>query len=176
MSQIATIALALMLTYAAPSATMSQQSPDTTNDTQSQMMGPGNMGARHMGPGRMMGGGMVMDDCPIMGLQNAVTPTDRLTAMKDRLAITDAQQNAWKDYTEKVTKVRESMGAMRDHMQKMQAAKSPVDRLDAHITAMEERLSMMKDVKPTLQALYDSFSADQKAKADNSLSPMGCMM
>jgi hypothetical protein len=75
-----------------------------------------------------------------------------------------------------MTKTWESMGTMREHMQKMQSAKSPIDRLDAHITMMETRLSTMKEVKPLLQALYYSLTADQKAKADTSLSPMGCMM
>jgi hypothetical protein len=179
MYRIPTIALALAMTCTAPSLMMAQQTPDTSpapsNESQSQMMGPGQMGHGRM-MGGMMGGGMMMGDCPVMGRQNAAMPADRFNDMKTQLAITDAQQSAWNAYTDKVTKNWESMGTMRDHMQKMQTAKSPVERLDAHITMMETRLSRMKELKPLLQALYDSLSADQKAKADTSLSPMGCMM
>ncbi len=180
MHRIPTIALAFTLTFAVPSDVRAQQAPDTSPpNAQSQSMGPGQMGHGRMmggGMGGRMGGGMMMDDCPMMGPQNAATPSDRLSTLKSQLAITDAQQSAWNAYTDKMTKTWESMGTMREHMQKMQATKSPVDRLDAHITMMETRLVMMKEVKPLLQSLYDSLTADQKAKADTSLSPMGCRM
>jgi LTXXQ motif family protein len=179
MHRIPSIALAFTLTFSVPADMRAQQTPDTSpgasQNAQSQTMGPGQMGHGRMMGGRM-GGGMMMDDCPMMGRQNAATPADRLTALKSELAITDAQQSAWNAYTEKITKTWESMGTMREHMQKMHSAKSPVDRLDAHITMMETRLATMKEVKPLLQALYDSLTADQKAKADISLAPMGCMM
>ncbi len=184
MHRISTIALAFALTIAVPADMRAQQAPESSpgafQNGQSQMMGPGQMGHGRMMGGRMgggmMGGGMMMNDCPMMGGQNAPTTVDRLNTLKSELAITDAQQSAWNAYTDKVSKVRESMGTMREHMQKMHSAKSPVDRLDAHITMMETRLVTMKEVKPLLQALYDSLTAEQKAKADTSLSPMGCMM
>lgn len=179
MHRISTIALAFTLTIAVPAGMRAQQAPDSSPGAsqtgQSQQMGPGQMGHGRMMGGRM-GGGMMMNDCPMMGGQNVATIADRLNTLKGELGITDAQQSAWKAYTEKVSKTRESMGTMREHMQNMHSAKSPVDRLDAHITIMETRLATMKEVKPLLQALYDSLTADQKAKADTSLSPMGCLM
>lgn len=180
MSRISTIALAATLAVASPVIGVAQQAPPASTDTQTQTMGPGTMRPGHMMGGRMiggMGGGMMIGDCPMMDHQNAATPADRLNQMKSALAITDAQQGAWNAYTEKVTKNWENMGAMRDRMQQsMQSAKTPVERIDARITMMETRLSTMKDMKPVLQTLYDSLSADQKAKADQSLTPMGCMM
>ncbi|MBY0225254.1 MAG: Spy/CpxP family protein refolding chaperone [Hyphomicrobium sp.] len=179
MHRIPTLALALTLALAVPSGIRAQQAPDASPsaspNAQSQATGPGQMGHGRMMGGRM-GGGMMMNDCPMMGGQNAATPADRLNTLKSELAITDAQQSAWNAYAEKMTKTWESMGTMREHMQKMHSAKSPVDRLDARITMMETRLATMKEVKPLLQALYDTLTADQKAKADTSLSPMGCMM
>jgi hypothetical protein len=35
---------------------------------------------------------------------------------------------------------------------------------------------VLKDVKPALARLYEALSADQKKKADDILTGMGCMM
>jgi hypothetical protein len=55
-------------------------------------------------------------------------------------------------------------------------ANTPVERLDAQIAAMETRLDALKQVKPVLGNLYSALSADQKKKADELLTGMGCMM
>jgi LTXXQ motif family protein len=55
-------------------------------------------------------------------------------------------------------------------------AKTPVERLEAHLAAMESRTKVLKDVKPALARLYEALSADQKKKADDILTGMGCMM
>ena len=68
------------------------------------------------------------------------------------------------------------MQAMRGSMAKVMEAKTPVERLDAHIAAMDGRLASLKEVKPALAALYATLSDDQKKKADQILTGMGCMM
>ena len=51
-------------------------------------------------------------------------------------------------------------------MVKVMEAKTPVERLDAHIAAMDGRLASLKEVKPALAALYGALSDEQKKKAD----------
>ena len=41
---------------------------------------------------------------------------------------------------------------------------------------MESRSNALKDVKPALAKLYEALSAEQKKKADEILTGMGCMM
>ena len=75
--------------------------------------------------------------------------------------------------------IKANLQSMQDMMQTMRAAfdaKTPVERLDAHLAAMEARLKALKDVKPALAKLYEALSADQKKKADDLLTAMGCMM
>jgi len=55
-------------------------------------------------------------------------------------------------------------------------AKSPVERLDAHLAAMENRITVLRELKPSLADLYAALSEDQKKKADQLLTGMGCMM
>ncbi len=41
---------------------------------------------------------------------------------------------------------------------------------------MESRTKVLKDVKPSLAKLYETLGAEQKKKADEILTGMGCMM
>ena len=59
---------------------------------------------------------------------------------------------------------------------KVMQAKSPVERLDAHLAAMENRITVLRELKPSLADLYAALSEDQKKKADQLLTGMGCMM
>jgi hypothetical protein len=68
------------------------------------------------------------------------------------------------------------MQGMRETMIKAMQAKSPVERLEGHITAMDGRLSALKELKPVLAKLYNVLSEDQRKKADELLTAMGCMM
>ncbi len=68
------------------------------------------------------------------------------------------------------------MQGMWQTMRKAFDAKTPVERLDAHVVSMESRLAALKQVKPALKKLYDSFTNDQKEKADDLLTELGCMM
>jgi len=54
--------------------------------------------------------------------------------------------------------------------------KTAVERLDAHLAAMEGRHAALKEIKPSLATLYSALSDEQKKKADQVLTGMGCMM
>ena len=129
-----------------------------------------------------MGRGMMgmMGDCPMMGMMmGADTSTfaeGRIAFLKAELAITDAQKAAWEAYAAALKKNLQGMQAMRQTMMKVMEAKTPTERLDAHIAAMDGRLASLKEVKPALAALYAALSDEQKKKADQILTGMGCMM
>jgi hypothetical protein len=151
-----------------------------------QQWGPGMMGPGY-GPGTMMRnwpsgpGGMMgmMGGCPMMSPTDAPTATfaeGRIAFLKAELAITDAQKSAWDAYAEAIKRNLQSMQGMWQTMKKVFEAETPVQRLDAHIAAMDTRLAVLKDIKPALETLYSALSADQKKKADQLLTGMGCMM
>jgi hypothetical protein len=131
------------------------------------MMGPGN------GPG-MMGG------CPMMGAttdgQASTFAEGRIAFLKAELGIVDAQKAVWDAYAETIKRNLQSMQGMRQSMKTVLEAKTPVERLDAHVAVMESRLTALKEVKPALAKLYAELTADQKKKADELLTGMGCMM
>lgn len=150
------------------------------------MMGRGGM----MGPGMgMMGQGMMMGGCPMMGaMMGPMMGTGagddkpqafaegRIAFLKAELAITEAQQGAWTAYAEAIRKNLGNMQTMHATMGQVMGAKTPGERLDAHVAAMEGRLAALKDMKPALTGLYSALSDDQKKKADTLLTGMGCMM
>jgi hypothetical protein len=125
--------------------------------------------------GRGMGGMMGMMGCPMMG-GGSMHVEGRVAFLKAELAITDAQATVWNAYAEALKKNMQGMQSMRETMMAAQQGKTPVERLDAHVTAMDGRLQALKDIKPALTALYDALSDDQKKKADQLLTAMGCMM
>ena len=145
-----------------------------------QQPGPG----MPMGPRGMVGMMQMMAGCPMMGPMmrmgteghGSVFSEGRIAFLKAELAITDAQKTAWDAYA---AAIKANLQSMQDMMQTMRAAfdaKTPVERLDAHLAAMEARVKALKDVQPALAKLYESLSADQKKKADDLLTGMGCMM
>jgi hypothetical protein len=132
-----------------------------------------------MGPG-MMGMMRMMGGCPMMGMMMGADTSafadGRIAFLKAELAITDAQKGAWETYAEALKKNLQGMQVMRQVMMRVIEAKTPVERLDAHISVMDGRLASLKEVKPALAALYAALSDDQKKKADQILSGRGCMM
>jgi len=141
------------------------------------MMGS-DKGGGMMGPGGMMG--MMGGGCPMMGMMGGgnmpMHAKGRVAFLKAELAITDSQAKVWDAYAEALKKNMQSMQDMHKTMMAARTAKTPVERLDAHVTAMEGRLQALNDVKPALAALYDALSDDQKKKADELLTGMGCML
>lgn len=154
-----------------------------------QMMGPGSgmmsgsAGAGRMGPG-MMGSGMMgsgmMGGCPMMGMttdgRTHTFAEGRIAFLKTELGITDAQKSVWEPYAAAIKRNLQGMQGMWQTMKAVSEAKTPVDRLNAHIAAMDSRVAMLKDVKPALEKLYAALSEDQRKKADEILTGMGCMM
>jgi hypothetical protein len=127
------------------------------------MMGPyGMMGQGMMGPGMMMGFGPMM--------------AGQLAYLKAELKITDAQKEAWDAYVSAVEARATTMQGM--HTATMQAmhAGNALERLDAHIRAMQSMLESMQAIKPVTVALYNVLSDDQKKKADELLGNGCCMM
>lgn len=139
------------------------------------MMGPGHgygmMG--NYGPG-MMGG------CPMMGAtadgKISTFAAGRIAFLKAELGITEAQKSVWDAYAETIKGNLQSMQGMEQTMKTVVEAKSPADRLNAQIAALESRVAALKEVKPTLEKLYAVLSDEQKKKADEVLTGMGCMM
>jgi Spy/CpxP family protein refolding chaperone len=146
------------------------------------MMGPGS--GWEIGPGMMgrwMRGGMMrMMGCPMMGeaAEGPVTTfaEGRIAFLKAELAITDAQRSAWESYAEAIKRNLESMRGMWQTMRAVFEAKTPVERIDAHLAAMESRLTALKGLRAPLATLYEALSPDQRAKADEILTDVGCMM
>jgi hypothetical protein len=137
------------------------------------MMQDGMMGGMMRRGGGMMG---MMENCPTMGGHTTAYAEGRIAFLKAELAITDAQKGAWEAYAAALKKNLDGMQAMRERMMKVMQAKSPVERLDAHLAAMENRITVLRELKPSLADLYAALSEDQKKKADQLLTGMGCMM
>lgn len=138
---------------------------------------PGPMPGMGMMDSGMMGMMRMMAECPMMMGGDIATHAEGRTAfLKAELAITDAQKAAWDGYAAALKKNLQAMQGTRQAMIKMMEAKSPVERLDSHIAIMEGRVAALKEVKPALGALYGALSGDQKKKADQLLTGMGCMM
>jgi hypothetical protein len=133
------------------------------------MMG-GMMGQGMMGPGM----GMMMGSGPMMGLMMGTGPMmeGRLAYLKAELGITDAQTSAWDDYVAAVKARHSGMQDMHAGMIKAMHSGNAVDRLDAHVKAMESMVESLKALKPPTVALYAVLSDDQKKKADQLLG--GC--
>lgn len=139
------------------------------------MMGPGyGYGMGNSGRGMMMGG------CPGMGAtadgEMSTFAAGRIAFLKAELGIADAQKSAWDAYAETIKSNLQSMQGMWQTMRAVADAKSPTDRLDAQIVAMESRVAALKQVKPALEKLYAVLNDEQKKKADEMLTGMGCMM
>jgi hypothetical protein len=138
---------------------------------------PGRMPGMGMMDGRMMGMMRMMAECSMMmGSDMASHAQGRIAFLKAELGITDAQKAAWDAFAVAITKNLEGMQATRAAMMKVMEAKSPVERLDSHLAAMEGRVTALKEIKPALAALYTALSAEQMKKADELLTGMGCMM
>jgi hypothetical protein len=132
-----------------------------------------------MGRGGPMKGGMMDNaDCPMMGMMmngQEQRLDQRLDGLKKQLGITTAQDAAWTAYAAAVKKNAEGMQGAHQTMRQGMTAKTPVERLDGHIAAMDGRANLMKALKPALMNLYESLTADQKAKANSALAGRGCM-
>lgn len=121
-------------------------------------------------PGNMMGGGMMGGGLPgggMMGMMGGGC----VDMLKSSLAITDAQKGAWDAYAAALDKTPSSFGAMKDTVvPAFTGSKNALGQLDAQISATENRLKALKDLRPATAALYAVLTADQKKRADQMLS------
>ncbi|MCB1413515.1 MAG: Spy/CpxP family protein refolding chaperone [Xanthobacteraceae bacterium] len=185
---ICSVAAAAMAaaTVAIPSATYAQRGP---GGMMGGMMGGygggmmGGYGGGMMGPGYGMRGNFgpgMMGGCGMMGAAAeggaSTFAAGRLAFLKAELGITDAQKAVWDTYAEAIKDNLTSMQGMWQMMNAVIEAKTPAERLDARIAAMESRVAALKEVKPALEKLYAALSDTQKGKADEILTGMGCMM
>jgi hypothetical protein len=139
------------------------------------MSGPGMM-SRGFGPGTsMMMGGCPMFD-PTTESRALMFAEGRVAFLKAELGITDNQKAVWDAYAEAIKSNLQSMQGTGQMMRTVFEAKTPVERLDAHLAAMESRTTALKAVKPALANLYAALTEDQKKKADELLTGVGCMM
>lgn len=161
--------------------------PAFAQQGQGDQMAPGTMGqGGQMGPGMrgqggQMGPGMMGRDCPMMGMamgegDGSMHATGRIAFLKAELGITEKQKPAFEDYADALKKNLEGMKAMRASMMSNMKSGTAAERLDGRIKAMEGRLATLKEVKPALDRLYGTLSDEQKKKADEVLTGMGCMM
>ena len=184
MRQLISSSLVSILLVAAAAPALAQQpkeDPAPGMDMKSSngiMMGRDGMMGGH---GQMMMQGMIGGrDCPMMGMmqRGGAAPMHiegRLAFLVAELGITDAQKEAWITYA---TALRKNLGGMRSmnvDMMKAMETGNPVDRLNARISAIESRLNALREMKPALEQFYATLNADQKAKADQLLTGMGCM-
>ena len=171
-----TIVAAVLISI--PVSVLGQQSPGMMGPGARSMMGPGMMrGQGQNGSGDMMG---MTGSCPMMGgatgEQARTFAEERIAFLKTELSITDAQKNVWDAYADAIRHNLQSMQGMRQMMKAVFEAKTPIERLDAHIATMESRVAALKEVKPALANLYAALSSEQKQKADELLTGMGCMI
>lgn len=173
-----------------PGGRMGQPGPMTGPMGQGGMMGPGMMGPGGMGPGGMMGHGMMGQggmmqmmggNCPMSGMMMGGGKGDthaagRIAFIKADLAITDAQKPAFDAYAVALERNFTAMMTMRQTMMANMDDKTASGRLDAQLAAMEARMNALKAVKPALDGLYAVLTPEQKKKADQILTGMGCMM
>lgn len=140
------------------------------------MMGPGMMGQNGMmgrgmhgmmGQG-MMGPGMMMGFGPMMQGQ--------LAYLKAELGITDAQTKAWDNYVSAVEARSTTMQGMHAAMMQSMQTGTALERMEAHIQAMQNIVESMKAIKPATEALYKVLTDEQKKKADLLLGNGCCMM
>lgn len=149
-----------------PPTTSAQQALD---DPWHMMRGVGPMLGIMNGNCPMMGGMMRSEDMPSF-------TEGRMAFLEAELAITDAQRQLWNAYADALRSNLQSMHDTRQTMKGRVSDMTPVERLDMHLTAMEARVKALQVIKPPLAALYAALAPDQKKRADEVLTSMGCMM
>ena len=100
---------------------------------------------------------------------------ERLDALKDELAITDAQKKTWEDYA---ASVKGTAASMREAYVQMMSASIPAtlpERITLHEGIMTGRFEAMKATNAATLALYNALDNAQKKKADELILGMGMM-
>lgn len=135
---------------------------------------------QHMMGYPMMGG--MMGNMPMMGHMGMMSGMmsgpifqGRLAYVKAELGITEAQSAAWKGYTDAVNDRMTAMLSMHQSMMQTMQSGTALERMNAHMQAMQAMTEALKALKPVTETLYAVLTPEQKKKGDLLLS-MGCMM
>jgi hypothetical protein len=100
---------------------------------------------------------------------------ERVVLLKKELAITGAQDTVWGEYAKALKHNLETLQSLRGELKAKKGPKSALESYDLRITALDGRISSLKELKPTLTALYGALSEEQKKKADRVLIPLSCI-
>lgn len=122
--------------------------------------GPGGGGPGRMGHGMMNGSGMMGGGWDLAGY---------LDSLKAELAITPAQEPAWKAYAEVVDGVAQQMQGVHQTMYEAMGTATWQERRDMMNTMFEAREHAFDTVQAAAQALLPTLDAAQKARAQTSL-------
>jgi hypothetical protein len=128
----------------------------------------------HWFRGEMMGRDMMDGWGPGMMMGTRFNE-ERLNALKNELAITDAQKKAWEGYA---ASVKDAVASMREAHVQMMSGSIPAtlpERIAQHEGIMTGRLEAMKSTNAATLTLYDALDSTQKKKADELILGMGMM-
>ena len=149
--------------------------------------GRGMMGSWHDGSGSMMhgrgmmgswhgdDGGAMMGGRGMMGGGPAQYIDGRIAFLRTELAITEEQKPLFDSYANALRQSANSMQAMHERMWSRDVPATAPGRLQWHIDEMAQRLAALQALKDVVEPLYEALSEQQKAVADELLSPMGMM-
>ena len=124
--------------------------------------------------GEMMGRGM-MEGWGHGMMMGSKFNEERLTALKAESKITDAQTQAWTDYTSAINDAAKTMRDFHGQMLQSSDPKTLPDRIALHQAMMSAGFATMKKVDDATLALYATLDADQKMKAGDLILGMGKM-
>lgn len=134
--------------------------------------GKGFMG--HWFRGEMMGRDMMDGWGPGMMMGTRFND-ERLNALKNELAITEAQKRVWDDYA---ASVKGAVSSMREVHVQMMSGSIPAtlpERITLHEGIMTGRFEAMKSTNAATLSLYNALDSAQKKKADELILGMGMM-
>lgn len=132
----------------------------------------------HQGKGQGMQ--MMQGACPMRGMnmnggKSHTFSKGRIAFLNAELEITEEQKPLFEAYAKKVTANLSHMSNMRENMQGMKQAETPVEKLGMHLGMMESRLDALKAMQGPLEALFEALSEEQKEKANQLMPGMTCM-
>ena len=91
--------------------------------------------------------------------------------LRSELVITDVQKGVWEAFAAVQKRTPSGLQPVKESlMTAITGGKTSVEQIDAQIAATENRLKALKELRPTVVALYAALNADQKKKADQMLS------
>lgn len=140
------------------------------------MGGMGGMGMGGMHPGFSMHYGWFgpgMAGCFMTG-GDAAMLTQKLNALHDALALSDAQKPQWDAFASAVARSHDTMQAAYQTMMSNMMNMNFAERFTKQLGAMNVHMAEMQKVAPALAALYAVLTPEQKARAEAQFHALGC--